>query len=209
MNRLTQLTFLATLTAWLSTQALDAQSNAPASLILPPKDWNHREHILYALTVTNKPGEYLLPSSWVGVEKVTACTGWYAAKDWDTEDKQPKLVQIKRITVSSGRLLPAFPEDRYVWDGPKKPFPMFSFRSSLPTDAVLLKIHDAESIRQFWRSEHVPFKNSETNMASIGVNYFTLGPYNSIDTLSVLFMHMPGSSSITNMLVRRSHCTRQ
>jgi hypothetical protein len=205
-NRIS-LPFLIMLAAWVFVLELNGQSGQSDSLTLPPKGWNVNDHILYGLIVTNKPGDYPLPQPWVGVEKTTARTGYYAGH-FEIASETNQLIRLKTLTVSPSLMPAETTAYRYIFDIPENPFPDFAYRSSLPTDAELLQMHDVASIRDFCYGSNSKHLNFSRTIMFEG-NYFTLRPYNSIDTLHVEFLRYAGSSEITNVLVRRSHCSSQ
>jgi hypothetical protein len=184
---------------------LKGQSNALTSLILPPTNWDVQKHILAPLLATNMPGNYPLSPPWVGVEKVTARIGWYA-NEFERRSQTNQWFHFDRLTVSSGPILPRAREDRFICESKgnsQVSGSVYGYRHSLPTDSELLAIHDDLSVSNFigWN----PFCSAMTNTVAIGSSYFTLGPHNSIETLSVMFMKDAGSSNIESIIVRRGN----
>ena len=179
-----------------------AQSNAPASIILPPADWDVHKHILFTFVTTNKPGNYPFKRAWVGVEKVTARSGYYANEHIIIAEKTNRWLRFGGLMVCSGRIVPVAKEDRYIYIGTNES-PRFAYRPSLPTDSELLGMRDVASVTNFcgWN----PFFAPDKNASSAGGRFFTLGAYNSIDTLDVFFDKQGGSSNIVSILVRRGH----
>ena len=88
------------LAAWIFARGLNGQSNETVSLALPPKDWNMSEHALFGLIVTNDPGDYPLHGSWVGVEKTTVRTGWYATQ-FEIASETDRLIRLAHAATSS------------------------------------------------------------------------------------------------------------
>jgi hypothetical protein len=207
MKNCARLPVVILMATWIFARGLNGQSDKTVSLALPPKDWNMSEHALFGLIVTNNPGDYPLHGSWVGVEKTTVRTGWYAAQ-FEIASETNRLIRFKTLSVLPAHMFPERANYRYLWDSPGKPFPEFAYRSSLPGDAELLKMHDIMSVSNFCYNlayEDLKFSNTITFVG----NYFTLRPYDSIDTLHVEFLKYAGSPEITNVLVRRSHCACQ
>jgi hypothetical protein len=182
----------------LSAMALKAQSNASASIILPPADWDVHKHILAPLVTTNKPGNYALQPAWVGVEKVTARSGYFANEHEITEETN-RWLRFDRLTVCPSHIFPVMPEDRYICNATNESSGGFPYRTSLPTDSELLGMHDIAAVNKF-----IGYKAFYTNHVGIFAGYFTLGPYNSIDTVNIEF-DAGGSSKIESMIVRRGH----
>src|SRR3974377_1633750 len=85
-----------------ATVVTHAQTNRSAALILPPEDWDVRKHLLVALVITNREGDYALPSVWAGVEQVTARTGWYATKDEVAKQTTNTALEFDKLTVGLG-----------------------------------------------------------------------------------------------------------
>ena len=188
--------------------ALHPQTNPASSLVLPSKDWNLKEHVLYPLTVTNKPGDYPLQPAWTGVEKVTTRTGWFAKSYADRfvmELQTNKVLRFDRLTVGSGSIFPSR-EDRYICDTATGKFPGPVYRPALPTDRKLLAMRDVSAVTNFLGIR--AFMNW-TNAQTVGMSFFTLAPYNSIETLHVEFMKPGNRTEITSILVRRGHCRNQ
>ena len=79
---------------------------------------------------------------------------------------------------------------------------MFGYRSTLPSDNELLGMQDAASVSNFFGFN--AFKHFDGRQADIGVSYFTLGAYDSIETLKVSFMRRAGTN-IVGMIVKRGH----
>ena len=195
--------------AMLVALTLNAQTSAPTSLILPPEHWDIKTHALFAFSTTNKPGNYSLQPLWAGVEKVTIRTGWFAQEyeaRMDMSMQTNKFLKFDRLTVCSGPILPVIREDRYICDAVSGKAPGPAYRQSLPTDSELRAMHDVSSVTSFFGWN--PFGHWQ-GAQSVGMTYFSLGPYNSIDTLHVEFMKKGESSDITGILVRRGHCNRQ
>jgi hypothetical protein len=95
--------------------------------------------------------------------------------------------------------VPAAKEDRYICNETNAWVPAFAYRASLPTDSELLGMRDVADVNKF-----VGYKAFYTNHLGIFADYFTLGSYNSIDTVQVEF-DASGSSKIESMIVRRGH----
>jgi len=178
-----------------SAMALKAQSNAPTSLILPTADWDVKNNVLFALVTTNNSGDYPLNPAWVGVEKVTMTKGYYTNdNDFVNAEKISQWLRCDRLTVYPHRIMPFAPEDRLICNATNVSSPGYVYRCSLPTDDELRAMHDVASVTHFFGFN--PFKYSGMH---IGMHYFELGPYNSIETLSV---EVAGVDSI---LVRRGY----
>lgn len=177
---------------------LNSQTNTGQSLILPPKNWDKSKHLLASLVATNRPGDYPLQYDWVGIEKVTARTGWYAA-----HPQTNALLKLDRFTVRDGPFSPLVREDRFIWSVEEERFGR-SYRKSLPSDAELLQMRDITSISNFIGGN--PFAPGPTNISSrsVGRGFFTLHPYDSIETLNVTFMKRTHESEIESVLVRRA-----
>jgi hypothetical protein len=190
--------FLAMIATVFSAIILKAQSNAPASIILPPANWDVHKHILFILVTTNKPGNYSLQSAWVGVEKVTARSGYYA-NEREIMEETNRWFHFDRLTVCPGHIFPVVPEDRNICNSTNDADTGFSYRSSLPTDSELLGMRDVAAVNKF-----VGYKAFYTNHLGVFAGYFTLGPYNSIDTVNVEF-NGGENSKIESMIVRRGH----
>ena len=186
----------------LSAMALKAQSNAPASIILPPADWDVHKHILFTFVTTNKPGNYPFQRAWVGVEKVTARSGYFANEQLIAEETN-RSFRFGGIKVFSGRIAPVAKEDRYIYIGTNEWWQGFVYRPSLPTDSELLGMRDVASVTNFFGWN--PFSEPDIYYSGVGRGFFTLGAYNSIDTLQVFFNKQGGSSNIVSTLVRRGH----
>jgi len=178
---------------------LNSQTNIGHSLILPPKDWDRSKHMLASLVTTNRPGDYLLQFDLVGIEKVTVHTGWYAAHHPQTN----VLLKLDRFTVRDGPFSPLVREDRFVWSIEEGRFGR-DYRQSLPSDAELLQMRDISSISNFIGGN--PFAPGPTNISarSVGRGFFTLRPYDSIETLNVTFMKRTHESEIESVLVKRA-----
>jgi hypothetical protein len=198
MKKTVPFLFLAIMATILLATALKAQSNAPASIILPPADWDVHKHIFFTFVTTNKPGNYPLQPAWVGVEKVTARSGYYA-NEHEIAEETNRWLHFDRLMVCSGSIVPVAKEDRYICNATNAWVPAFAYRSSLPTDTELLGMRDVADVNKF-----VGYKTFYTNHLGVFADYFTLGPYNSIDTVNVEF-DADGSSKIESMIVRRGH----
>ncbi len=188
-------------------QLESGNQNPPSSMVLPPKDWDIKQHILYPLIVTNKPGTYVLQSVWIGMEKVTASTGWFVKTDKDPYSMNlhtNKVLRFDRLSVCPpGRSWFGLPVDRYIWDTTIGQWPEQTYRPTLPSDSELLAMQDVSAVTNFLGFK--AFMNL-TNGESIGTCFFTPGPYNSIDTMDVVFFKPGNSSKITAILVRRARC---
>ena len=186
-----------------SVWSLKAQLNKPASIVLPPKSWDISKHILVSLVTTNKPGDYALRPAWVGVDKVTVRTGWHTNED-EMARQTNRWFRFDRLTVCSGHIFPAVPEDRYICNATNEFSREFSYRPSLPTDDELLEIRDVSAVTNLcgWNPF---FKMTNGVGQEVGMGYFTLTPYNSIETLDASFYNKRGSSKIDSIIVRRGH----
>jgi hypothetical protein len=196
--------FLAIMVAVLSAGGLQAQSNSVSALILPPKDWAHDKHILALLVITNKPGNYPLVPTWDGVQKVTVCTGLFT-NAFERRYQTNQLFHFDRLTVCSGSILPKLKEDRFICEADgsgQVPGSMFGYRSTLPSDKELLGMQDVASATNFFGFN--AFEHFDGRQSEIGVNYFTLAAYDSIETLNVTFMKGAGTN-IAYMIVKRGH----
>lgn len=188
---------------------LEAQSNAPGSLVLPPHKWDTQKHPLASLVTTNRPGNYPLQPAWVGIEKVTARSGYFT--NWfDTVNQSNRWFQFARFTVRPDRIMPMAPEDRYICEvdtnGNDSSFSIYAYRPSLPADSDLLSVHDPASLTNLigWTFP----KRKKTDLRSwtgIGGSYFTLGPYNSIETVRVEYIQNETSTKIDGIIVRHGH----
>jgi hypothetical protein len=171
---------------------LEAQSNAPGSLILPPSKWDVQKHILASLMTTNKPGSYQLRPAWVGIEKVTAHTGYFT--NWfEITNQTNQWFHFDRFTVCPGRIMPVAPEDRYICEvdasGQISSIYTFSYRSSLPTDSELLRVPNPSSLTNLLGWTFPPKRQADArDWISIGGAYFTLAPFNSIETVRVWYI---------------------
>src|SRR2546423_1759803 len=83
-----------------------AQSNAPGAPILPP--WDAQKHVLASLLTTNKPGSYPLRPAWVGIEKITARTGYFT-NSFEIKNQTNMWFHFDRFTVCPGRIVPVAP----------------------------------------------------------------------------------------------------
>jgi hypothetical protein len=206
MKKFVSYFFLAIIVTILSATILKAQSNTPASIILPPADWDVHKHVLFTFVTTKKPGNYPLQPAWVGVEKVTARNGYYA-NEHEIAEETNRWLHFDRLTVCSGHIVPVAKEDRYICNATNEWSPNFAYRPSLPTDTELLGMRDVASVTNFFGWN--PFWGPDKNGSGVGTSFFTLGPYNSIDTLYVFFNKQGGSSNIVSTLVRRGHFRSQ
>jgi hypothetical protein len=178
---------------------ISAQTNKPGPLILPPANWDRGKHVLAPLVTTNKPGEYPLHRDWIGVEKVTARSGWFTNRA-DMANQTNALLDFDRFTVCRGPIFPVMREDRYISKGGCGPGP--AYRHSLPSDAELLQMRDVSSVSNFFG--WYPFSRRWTNGESVGICYFSLRPYDSIETLNVTFSKRANDTRIESILVRRA-----
>ncbi|HSY17382.1 MAG TPA: hypothetical protein VK815_03570 [Candidatus Acidoferrales bacterium] len=197
------------LVAVCSALMLEAQSNAPGPLILPPNKWDNQKHLLASLMTTNRPGSYSLQPAWVGIEKVTARTGYYT--NWfETVNQSNRWFHFERFTVRPGRIMPMAPEDRYVCEvdtnGNDASFSTYAYRAALPTDSDLLGVRDPASLTNLigWTFPKGK-KTDPRSWVGIGGAYFTLGPYNSIETVRVEYMQHATGTKIDGIIVRRGH----
>jgi hypothetical protein len=198
-----------------ATVVAQAQTNRSASLILPPADWDAGKHTLAALVTTNREGDYALPSVWAGVEQVTARAGWYATKD-EVAKETGTALEFDKLTVGTGPVLgpavgqvppwlrgvhvisKAEPRNKHT---PFAPFAIY--RASLPSDAELLEMRDISSVTNIFA--HNPFSQSTNSTAeAVGVRLFTLRPYDSMETLSVMFLRRNQEDVIDSILVKRA-----
>jgi len=186
--------------------AASAQTNPPNALVLPPSDWNPKTHILASLVVTNKPGDYPLNNEWVGVEEVTVRTGYFTNL-YEMTKQTNRWHHYNELTVCRGPMFPKVHEDRFLSEGdPTAGGP--AYRASLPGDGELRTIRDVSSLTNFlgWNPFHDV--HSGTNHAAgwlggVGQTYFTLHPYNSIETLYIeVWRNAPGTN-IDGILIRR------
>jgi hypothetical protein len=184
----------------LPTLASFAQSNAPALLILPPADWDVKHHILFGLVTTNKQGTFPLHPAWVGIEKVTVCTGMvYTVLNTDKAEQTARTARLNTFRVWDRSSIPGIPEDRVIESGTKGEIAGGLYRSSLPTDSDLLEMRDFAAVRRFVGRD-INFTN---HFLSEGFHYVALGPYDSIDTLYVAFGKMGVATNIDSILIRR------
>lgn len=194
--------------AALSAAGLKAQSNSASELILPTQKWAYNKHILASLVITNKPGDYPLVPAWNGVQKVTVCTGWFT-NDFERKYQTNQLFHFDRLTVCSGPILPILKEDRFICEADgsgQVPGSMFGYRSTLPNDNELLGMLDVASVTNFFGFN--AFEHFDGRQSDIGVSYFTLGAYDSIETLNVTFMKRAGTN-IESIIVKRGHFRRK
>jgi hypothetical protein len=200
-NRVAIFILLALVTLF-PTFVLNAQTNALGSLILPPSDWNLKQHILYPLMATNKPDVYQLPAVWTGIEKVTVCTGLvYTVLNIDKADQTTRQVRLDTFRVWAHSTMPGIPEDRALEDSVHGRTGGL-YRSSLPTDDELFGMRDFAAVKNFV-GKNGGF-STNANATSMGFHYVTLGPYNSIDTLFVAFGKLRGSgTNFDSILIRR------
>jgi hypothetical protein len=190
---------LLALLSLLPAMASFAQSNAPASLILPPADWDVKQHILFGLLTTNKQGTFPLHPAWVGMEKVTVCTGMvYTVLSIDKTEQTARSARLDTVRVWARSAMPRIPEDRVIEDGINGKAGGL-YRSSLPTDSELLGMRDFSAVRKFVGRD-INFTN---HFLSEGFHYVALGPYDSIDTLYVSFGKTGGATNIDSILIRR------
>jgi hypothetical protein len=179
----------------------EAQSNASASLILPPENWDAHRHVLASLVGTNRPGQYQLRPAWVGLETVTARSGWYATEA-EVITQTNQWLRFDQLTVCSGPIVPVAREDRFICNASNDSAPSFAYRPVLPTDGGLLEMHDVASLTNFLGFN--PFAHDEDRTSAFSACYFTLAPYDSIATCEVVFMKRKGSK-IDGVIVRRGH----
>jgi hypothetical protein len=183
--------------------ATAAEANKSASIIFPPEKWDAGKHILTPYVATNKPGDYPLPFEWVGMEKVTARTGWYTNQIMRAEQNNV-LIDFDQLEVWP-RPLPIVRENHYI--SHTKIGVGAGYRRSLPSDAELLQMCDVSSVTNFLGS--IPFSGANTNATgrTIGIRFFTLGPLDSIATLQVTFAipnHPKHDSHVEGILVKRA-----
>src|SRR5882724_9275783 len=122
---------------------LEAQSNAPGPLILPPVKRDNQKHKLASLMTTNQLGSYPLHPAWVGIEKVTARTGYFT--NWfETANQSNRWFHFDRFTVNPGRKTVMPQESRYICEvdtnGNDSPFVTYGYRPALPADSDLLGV---------------------------------------------------------------------
>lgn len=166
----------------------------------PPADWDVRQHILASLVITNKPGDYPLQPAWVGSEMVTAYSGYFKT-EYERSKQTNRWLRFDRLTVCPGPIFPIMREDRYIWNTATGWRPGPAYRRSLPADSELLRIRDVASVAKFFGFN--PFKGKCSAFVAC---YYTLGPYNSIQTINVMFEKGKGSN-IEGIIVRRCHLT--
>jgi hypothetical protein len=179
--------------------AISAQTNKPEPLILPPANWDHEKHVLAPLVATNKPGDYPLHPDWIGVEKVTARSGWFTNRS-EMAKQANALLDFDRFTVWRRPVFPVMPSDRFIFKFPGSP--TFAYRRSLPSDAELLQMRDVSSVSNFYGCN--PFSRKWTNGEAFVICFFSLRPYDSIDTLDVTFSKRANETQIDGILVRRA-----
>ena len=178
-----------------------AQTNKVKSFVLPPEDWNASKHVLISIVTTNVPGSYKLPTIWSGEERVTARTGWFrgdfvlrrdATNDWLTATNFELLADSVLSRRFGKRQL-----DLVSGDGRA----LAAYRQSLPSDSALLAITNTTSVSNLlgWN----PFLNV-TNASTIRVRFFSLRPYDSIESLYVtFFVRRENPDTIHSTLVKR------
>jgi hypothetical protein len=187
----------------LSVWVLKAQVKVPNPLILPPAKWDASQHILASLVTTNQPGDYALRPAWVGLDKVTVRTGWNTNQD-QIAMQTNRWFRFDRLTVCSGRIIPVVREDRYICNATNQFGGSFAYRPSLPTDSQLLAMRDVSAVTNLFGWN--PFSKMTIGVGQeVGTGYFTLAPYNSIETVETHFYNQRGSSKIDCVLVRRGH----
>jgi len=135
------------------------------------------------------------------MEKVTARTGRYATKDAKMEQTNQWL-EFDKFTVGRGSATPKLRDERFISKG-EQGYGQATYRVSLPSDAELTRIRDVSSVINFWGWN--PFSDG-TNFPgqAPGIRLFTLGPYDSIETLQVTFMRRGREEMIDGILVKRS-----
>lgn len=167
---------------------LRAQANKPAALILPPADWDAGTHILASLVATNSPGDHPLPQTWAGIERVTARTGCYTTNGYTTKgevahqaDQWLEFDQFTVIAKSS-----PMREHRFISSKTKADYFGPAYRPSLPSDAELLEIKDTLSVSNLvgW---DIFARRIKVHTATPTFHFFTLRPYDGIQTLRVTF----------------------
>ena len=183
-----------------------AQSNSSNSLVLPPSDWNPKTHILATLIATNKPGDYPLGNEWAGVEEVTVRTGHFT-DPYEMTKQTNRWRHYNEITVCRGPMFPRVHEDRFLSEGdPTAGGP--AYRTSLPGDGELRKIHDVSSLTNFlgwnpFHDVHLGTNHSGGWLGGMGAYYFTLRPYDSIETLYVEVSRNAPGTNIDGILIKR------
>ena len=199
MKHRTTSVVLLSLLLLLSGLASFAQSNAPASLILPPADWDAKQHILFGFVTTNRMGTFPLHPAWVGIEKVTVCTGTvYTTLKIDKADQIARTARLDTVRVWARSAMQKIPEDRAIEGSINGSAAGGLYRSSLPTDSALLGMRDFSAVSKF-----VGREISSTNYLSEGFHYVALGPYDSIDTLYVAFGKINAGTNFDSLLIRR------
>lgn len=191
--------------------SVEAQSNSSNVLILPAPDWNPKTHILAALVATNKPGEYPLTPAWVGEERVTMRTGWYEKEyEFDKQSNLPRRTndwhRFDMFELYAAPVVPRDPTVRVICEMKgKQQTCACGYRPSLPTDSELTKMCDVSSVSNFFGWNYFRNFHPATNQpaAVIGRRYFTLGPYDSINTLYVEFWKSSLGTNIDGILIKR------
>jgi hypothetical protein len=120
------------------------------------------------------------------------------------EREKDEVLEFDKFTLSPGQA-PFIPE-RAISKGQFWPGP--AYRSSLPTDAELLKMRDFSSVTNIfgWNPFGTNFTNRVLNRGTQepGIRFFTLTPYNSLEILHVTFLKLAGESTISGVLVKRA-----
>ncbi len=166
------------------------KNGMPANMFLP----NLSSQRNPVITLYNRPGLALIklrlaPAGIRTGEVVMQTNRWF---------------RFDKLTVCPGPIFPIVREDRYISNSTNQFGGGFDYRATLSTDNELLAMHDIAAVTNFFGFN--PFLKITNGVGqTVYAGYYTLAPYDSIETLDVCFNNKRSSQNIDSILIRRGH----